>query len=145
LASAAATCATTYSSIGNTSYVVVYSGSSTLTGSTSAAVVPVALIQTRTSIELRKSSDSYGHESRQRITVAMSTVAGTTATITGTVQAMAGTQVLCTITLIANGGTCNLTSRELSGHHTYRIFGVYSGSTTYAASTSDNQLYRIIG
>ncbi len=75
----------------------------------------------------------------------MSTILGTPATITGTVTAKAGTQVLCTITLVGNGGTCTLTARELHGNHTYRIYGVFSGSTTFATSTSDNQLYRVIG
>jgi len=145
LSLANATCATSYTSTGNTSYVAVYSGSSSLTGSTSATVVPVAQVETRTSIMLRKGSDFYGKESRQRVTVHMSTVDGTPATITGTVYAMAGHQVVCAITLVSNQGHCTLTARELGGHHTYRIYGVYAGSTTYAKSTSDNQLYRIIG
>jgi hypothetical protein len=145
LSSATATCSTVYSSTGNTSYVAVYSGSSTLTGSTSITLVPVAQVVTRTSITLRKGSDIYGFESRQRITVLVSTISGAPAAITGTVEAMAGSQVLCTITLVANQGQCALTARELRGHHTYRIFGVYSGSTTYATSKSDNQLYRVIG
>ena len=145
LASAAATCATSYSSTGNTSYVAVYSGNSSLTGSTSATLVPVAQIETRTSIELRKGSDPYGLESRQRVTVQVSTVSGLPSTIIGTVKAMAGSQVLCTITLTSNRGHCALSARELHGHHTYRIYGVYSGSATYATSKSDNQLYRIIG
>jgi hypothetical protein len=145
LASATATCATSYSSTGNTAYVAVYSGNAALNGSTSATVVPVAQVETHTSIELRKGSDPYGLENRQRITVQVSTVAGTPATISGTVNAMAGTQVLCTITLVSNQGHCTLSARELRGHHTYRIYGVYSGATSYAKSTSDNQLYRIIG
>jgi hypothetical protein len=145
LASATASCLTNYTSTGNTSYVATYSGSSSLTGSTSATVTPVAQVETRTSIELRKSSDPYGLESRQRISVQVSTVSGTAATITGTVKVMAGNQVLCTIPLTSNNRTCTLTARELKGHHTYRIFGVYTGSTNYATSTSDNQLYRIIG
>ncbi len=145
LASAIATCATSYTSSGNTSYVAVYSGNSSLTGSTSATVVPVAQVETRTSIMLRKGSDLYGAENRQRITVSVSTVDGTPATITGTVKAMAGSQVLCTINLVSNRGHCGLTARELGGHHTYRIFGVYSGATSFATSKSDNQLYRIVG
>jgi hypothetical protein len=145
LATATAKCATTYSSTGNTAYAAVYSGNTALSGSTSATVVPVTLIQTHTSIELRKGSDPYGLETRQRITVQVSTVSGTPATITGTVTPMAGNQVLCTITLSSNSGHCTLSARELHGHHTYRIYGVFSGSTTYAASNSDNQLYRIIG
>jgi len=145
LASAAASCATNYTSTGNTSYVAVYSGSSSLTGSTSATLTPVAQVETRTSIELRKGSDPYGLESRQRISVQVSTVSGTPATITGTVKVMAGSQVLCTISLTSNDGRCTLTGRELKGNHTYRIFGVYAASTDYATSTSDNQLYRIIG
>jgi large repetitive protein len=145
LASAAASCVTNYTSTGNTSYVAVYSGSSSLTGSTSATVVPVAQVETRTSIELRKSSDPYGLETRQRISVQVSTVSGAAATITGTVKVMAGSQVLCTIPLTSNGGRCTLSARELNRDHTYRLFGVYVGSTNYATSTSDNQLYRIIG
>jgi len=94
---------------------------------------------------LRKSSDLYGYESRQRITVQVSTVLGTPGTILGTVKAMAGSQVLCTITLASNQGQCSLSSHQLNGHHTYRIYAVYSGSTTDATSTSDNQLYRIVG
>jgi hypothetical protein len=105
----------------------------------------VAQVETRTSIELRKSSDPYALESRQRISVQVSTVSGTAATITGSVKVMAGNQTLCTIPLTSNNQTCTLTARELRGNHTYRIFGVYSGSTNYATSTSDNQLYRIIG
>src|SRR5665213_2014629 len=132
-----------YTSTGNTSYVAVYSGNSSLTGSTSATFVPVAQIETRTSIEVRVSSDAYGNETRQRITVQVSTVSGAPATITGTVNAKAGNQVLCTITLVSNQGRCTLTARELLGHHKYRIYGVYAGSATYAKSTSDNQLYRI--
>jgi hypothetical protein len=145
LASATATCATNYNSTANTSYVAVYSGNSSFTGSTSATVVPVAQVVTRTSIMLRKGSDPYGLETRQRITVQVSPVFGGPAAITGTVKAMAGSQVLCTITLAANHGHCALTSRELRGHHTYRIYAVYTGSATYATSTSDNQLYRVIG
>ena len=145
LSTATATCATSYTSTGNTAYVAVYSGNSSLSGSTSATVVPVAQVVTRTSIMLRKGSDSYGLENRQRITVQVSTVTGSPAAITGTVTAMAGSQVLCTITLVSNQGHCTLTARELHGHHTYRLYGVYAGSTTYAKSTSDNQLYRIIG
>jgi hypothetical protein len=145
LASAAASCVTNYTSTGNTSYVAVYSGSSSLTGSTSATLTPVAQVETRTSIELRKGSDPYGLETRQRVTVQVSTVSGTPATITGTIKVMAGSQVLCTISLTSNDGKCSLTARQLKGHHTYRIFGVYTGSTNYATSTSDNQLYRIVG
>jgi hypothetical protein len=145
LAAATASCTTNYTSIGNTSYVAVYSGNSSLTGSTSATVTPVAQVETRTSIMLRKGNDPYGFESRQRISVKLSTVVGTPATITGTVKAMAGSQVLCTITLASNQGQCTLTAHQLKGHHTYRIYAVYAGSTTYATSTSDGQLYRIIG
>jgi hypothetical protein len=145
LASAVASCATNYTSTGNTSYVAVYSGSSSLTGSTSATLTPLEQVETRTSIELRKGSDPYGLESRQRISVQVSTVSGTPAAITGTVKVQAGSQVLCTIPLTSNGGTCTLTARQLKGHHTYRIYGVYAASTDYATSTSDNQLYRIIG
>ena len=145
LSSAKATCVTSYTSIGNTSYVTVYSGNSSFAGSTSATVVPVAQLETRTSIMLRKGSDLYGKESRQRITVKVSTVIGTRATITGNVEAMAGQQILCVIALSSNGGRCTLSAAELGGHHTYRIYGVYLGSMTYAKSTSDNQLYRIIG
>ena len=145
LSSASARCATNYTSTGNTAYVAVYSGSSALNGSTSATLVPVAQVLTRTSIELRKGSDLYGDESRQRFTVQVSTVTGTPARISGTVDAMAGTKVLCVITLASNGGHCSLTGRELASHHTYRLYGVYVGSTTYAKSISDNQLYRIIG
>jgi hypothetical protein len=126
-------------------YVAVYSGNSSLNGSTSAAVTPIALVGTRTSIMLRKGSDSYGLESRQRISVKVATASGTPATITGTVKVMAGSQVLCEISLGSNQGTCSLTAKQLKGHHTYRIYGVYAGSTSYATSTSDNQLYRIIG
>jgi hypothetical protein len=144
LSSATATCATSYTSTGNTAYVAVYSGNSLLSGSTSTTVVPVAQIDTRASIMLRKGSDPFGSENRQRLTVQVSTVTGTPATITGTVNAMAGSQVLCTITLASNQGHCTLTARELHGYHTYRIYGVYMGSTTFAKSTSDNQLYRII-
>jgi len=144
LSSATASCATRYTSTGNTSYVAVYSGNSSLSGSTSTTVVPLAQGETRTSIMLRKSSDSYGLETRQRITVQVSTVSGTPAAIAGTVKAMAGSQVLCTITLVSNQGHCTLMARELAGRHTYRIYGVYTGSATYATSTSDNQLYRII-
>jgi len=136
---------TNYTSTGNTSYVAIYSGSSSFTGSTSATVTPVAQVETRTSTELRKSSDPYGLEGRQRISVQVSTVSGTPATITGTVKVMAGSQVLCTIPLTSNDGRCTLTARQLKGHHTYRIYGVYAGSTNFATSTSDNQLYRIIG
>jgi len=145
LSSAKATCATSYTSIGNTSYVAVYSGDSSFTGSTSATVVPVAQVETRTSIMLRKGSDLYGKESRQHITVKVSTVIGTPATITGNVEVLAGHQILCVIALSSNGGRCMLSAAELGGYHTYRIYSVYMGSTTYAKSTSDNQLYRIIG
>jgi hypothetical protein len=144
LSSAAAKCTTSYTSTGNTSYVAVYSGNASFTGSTSATVVPVALVGTHTSIILRKGSDSYGKETRQRITVQVSTLSGAPATITGTVMPMAGSQVLCTITLASNQGHCTLTARELAGGHTYRIYGVYSGSTVYSTSKSDNQLYRVI-
>ena len=37
-------------------------------------------------------------------------------------KAMAGSQVVCTITLVSNEGNCTLTARELHGHHTYRIY-----------------------
>ena len=144
LSAATATCATKYNTTSNTSYVAVYSGNSSFAGSTSPTVVPVAQVVTRTSIELRKGSDYYGLESRQRITVQMSPIFGGPAAITGTVKAMAGSQVLCTITLSSNQGHCGLTARELHGHHTYRIYAIYSGSPNYATSTSDNQLYRVI-
>jgi hypothetical protein len=145
LAAATASCATSYTSIGNTAYVAVYSGNATLSGSTSATVTPVAQVLTHTAIMLRKGSDPYGLEGRQRITVKVTTVVGTPATITGTVKAMAGSQVLCTITLASSGGQCTLTAHELKGHHTYRIYAVYAASTSFATSTSDGQLYRIIG
>ena len=145
LSSATARCATSYTSTGNTTYVAVYSGNSSLSGSTSGTLVPLAQVETRTSIMLRKGSDPYGLETRQRITVQVSTVTGTPAAITGYVDAMAGNQVLCVITLVSNQGHCTLSARELHGHHTYRLYGVYMGSATYAKSTSDNQLYRIIG
>lgn len=145
VASGSATCSTNYSAIGATAYVAVYSGDSSLNSSTSTTLTPTALTATRTSIMLRKGSDPYGMESRQRITVSVTTIFGAPGTITGTVKAMAGSQVLCVITLASNGGSCTLTPTELAGHHTYRIFAVYSGSTTYATSSSDNQLYRIVG
>lgn len=144
LSAASAKCATNYTSIGNTSYVAIYSGDAALAGSTSASVVPVAQIETRTSIMLRKGLDHYGLETRQRITVQVSPIIGPVTPITGTVDAIAGNQVLCVITLSANGGRCTLTARELANHHTYRIYAMYMGSTTFAKSTSDNQLYRII-
>lgn len=145
LTSASATCSTSYTSTGNTAYVAVYSGSSALTGSTSATLVPAAQIETRTSIMLRKGSDLYGKESRQRITVHISTVNGTPATITGTINAMAGNQVVCRIAIVSNQGHCTLSARTLGGRHTYRLYADYMGSANYAASKSDNQLYRIIG
>jgi hypothetical protein len=142
VASASATCATNYPATGNTSFVAVYSGSTALAASTSSALVPVAQIQTRTYLMLRKSSDLWGKETRQRISVEVDGLYGTFA-ITGQVKAMAGNQTLCIITLKSNKGTCTLSAHQLSVH-TYRMYGVYTGAAAYTSSQSDNHLYRII-
>ena len=142
VATATATCATTYPATGNTSYVAVYSGSTAVAASTSAPLVPVAQIQTRTYLMLRKSSDLWGKETRQRITVNVTGIYGTYP-ISGQVKAMAGNQTLCVITLSGNTGTCTLSAHQLSVH-TYRIYGVYTGAAAYTSSQSDNHLYRII-
>lgn len=91
---------------------------------------------------LRKSSDPFGKETRQRLTVSVTSSSGGTAP-TGQVALMAGNATLCTVTLSAGAGRCSLTARELSVR-TFRIYAVYLGAGLFASSTSDNHLYRVV-
>lgn len=97
---------------------------------------------TTTRLLLRKSSDPFGKETRQRFTVSVTTAPGG-ALPSGQVAVLAGNATLCTITLSSGAGSCTLPPRAL-GAKTYRIYAVYQGSGAYGSSMSDKHLYRVV-
>lgn len=141
LSSGAASCTTTYTATGSTPFVATYSGAPDFDRSVSKTLV--LPVPTRTTLILRKASDPLGKEQRQRITVTVSPMTGHGA-VTGRVRAMAGRETLCVITLAGNRGRCHLSAQQLHPH-TYRIYAVYEGTSSFATSRSGKHLYRVIG
>ena len=127
LASGVATMSTSALAVGSHSITVVYGGSGTHMGSTSAALAQAV---NKVSSSSAVSSSLNPSATGQAVTF---TVAVTPATATGTVQIKDGATTLATVTLA--GGTASYTTSTLAaGSHA--ITAVYSGDATTNASTS---------
>ena len=117
--------------IGSHSLTAVYSSSAAFAGSTSAAVtqtVNSGATATSTSLTSTPNPSTVG----QAVTLS-STVTSAAGVPTGTVTFRDGATVLGTVTLV-NGSASLVTSALAAGTHS--LTATYSGSATFAASTS---------
>src|SRR5256712_184716 len=117
---------------GNHSLTVGYSGSPSFLGSTSAIVIQaVNLLNTSTSLTSTPNPSTTGQA--VTLTATVTAVAPPTGVPTGTVTFSDGATVLGTATLV-NGSASISISTLAAGSHP--LTAVYSGSATFAASTS---------
>jgi hypothetical protein len=136
LASGAGICNLAAAQLSPGKYLVTatYGGDTNYTGSTSAAQpftitkVPTRTVLTRTPATIR-----FGHEQNEHLSVQVTARNG--GTPGGRVTVMAGTVKLCTITLKAGKGSCNLTAKKLKAG-TYHLVASYPASATFASSAS---------
>jgi hypothetical protein len=80
----------------------------------------------------------YGRENAERISVTVTSPAGTPP---GTVRVTANSNeiTVCTIALKSGNGSCALTAKQLQGHYAYSLAGTYLGAATFASSVSNTQ------
>jgi len=85
-----------------------------------------------TTLGLSRGSAGIGHETAERLKVAVKSVWGTPA---GTVTVKAGRVTVCRIALKAGHGACTLKASQLKPG-TYKLTAAYSGSAMYLSSAS---------
>jgi hypothetical protein len=93
---------------------------------------------TTTRLTLSKTSIVYGHENAERISVSVTSPAGTPP---GTVRVTANSNeiTICTITVKSGKGSCTLSQKQLKPHYSYTIAGTYLGTARFASSVSSAQ------
>jgi hypothetical protein len=124
---AAGTHAITASYGGATNFDASVSSESTLT---------IVKASSATTFSLSTTKVTYGKESVEVVSGAVTSVDGGTAA--GTVEVKAGSLLLCKMTLSGGKGKCSMSATALSPG-TYVLEAVYLGSTDYDASTSVKQ------
>ena len=121
---------TTKLAVGTASITAVYSGSSSFTTSTSAALSQV-VSQARTTTALASSLNpsTFG----QSVTFTVTVAPQFSGTVTGTVTLTDGTRALKTVNL--SGGAAKYTTTTLATG-THRIAATYNGSTSFSGSSA---------
>jgi hypothetical protein len=125
-ATAAGTCTVTATMAGNGNYNPVSSAVTTITFS------GVSKIPTSITLSSSTSSRTYGDEDDVTFSAHVTSSSGTP---TGTVSVMAGSTVLCTITLSGGAGSCTTGFATLPAG-SYSITAVYNPTGNFAGSTS---------
>jgi sugar lactone lactonase YvrE len=120
--------------LGTHSLTVVYSGSSSYTGSTSPVLPQVVVAPNAvTTTSLTASADPIGVGSNLTLYTTVVAASMGQAVPTGSVSIMDGTNNLGTVSLSSGTASVNTSSLSVGTHF---LTAVYSGSTTYNASTS---------
>lgn len=117
---------------GDSSYLPSGSGSLTMT---------VAKASAKVGLTLSRTAITYGLETAERLTVAVTPqYAGTP---TGKVTIKTGTTTICVITLnTAARGSCTLTARQLKAG-SYTLAASYGGNTDFRAATSPGKALKV--
>ena len=78
----------------------------------------------------------YGHENAERISVTVTSPAGTPP---GTVRVTANSNeiTVCTITVKSGRGSCTLSRKQLKPNYSYSLAGTYMGGASFASSASN--------
>jgi hypothetical protein len=89
-------------------------------------------------LTLSKTSIVYGHENTERISVAVTSPAGTPP---GTVRVTANSNeiTICTITLKSGKGSCTLSQKQLKPNYSYVFAATYRGAASFASSASNTE------
>ena len=120
---------------------LAYSGRGDFAASTSASLpLTVAKRGTTTTLALAKTSVTYGHESAERLTVAVSHVGGVYPT--SKVAVRIGGTTICTITLSKGAGSCALANTRLRVG-TYTFVALYGGNGNYNQSQSPKKTLKV--
>jgi hypothetical protein len=118
---------------GNLKFVASYGGGGGYRPSAGSANLRLLRASSRTVLSLSAARVRYGHEQAERLSVrVVPRFAGTPA---GKVTVRAGSTVACVITLAGGAGSCALPATRLAVG-TYQLAASYSGSASFAASTS---------
>lgn len=135
LSSAAAQTTISFPSVGTFTVTAVYSGDSTYAASTGTISVTVtAPVLPATTTTLTGTTGSI--TAQQTATYTATITSGTAGTPTGTVQFYSATGVTLGSAVTVSGAKAILPATSLPVG-TYSIYAVYSGDTSYAASTSN--------
>lgn len=91
---------------------------------------------TTAGLTLTKTKIVYGHENAERISVTVTSPAGTPP---GTVRVTANSNqiTICTITLKSGKGSCTLSQKQLKPNYSYSLAGTYLGAASFASSVSN--------
>jgi hypothetical protein len=131
-------CTTTPGAVpaGTYSVTAEFAGVTALVGSTSApAALTVESAPTSTSLTVSRRSTTYGNESDETIVTKVGEPSAGALLVTGSVEVLSGTQVVCAATLNQGVGTCKLASAQLAvGRHSFTA--EYGGTTSLVASSS---------
>jgi hypothetical protein len=139
------TCATSVGVLtpGRYAFTVGYPGNADFAPSTSAVrYLTVSKAKTTTTLTLSKTTVTYGHESAEKLTVAVSHVGSVYPT--GKVAVRIGGTTICTITLNKGTGSCTLGNTRLRAG-TYRFVALYAGNGDYNSSASPSKTLKIAG
>jgi hypothetical protein len=87
-------------------------------------------------LTLTKTEIVYGHENAERISVTVTSPAGTPP---GTVRVTANSNeiTICAITLRSGKGSCTLGRKQLKPNYSYSFAGTYLGAASFASSASN--------
>jgi hypothetical protein len=118
-------------------YYAVYSGDTTYSGSTSPSVPTSSgnTVASTTTLTVSPNPPVNGNTTTLQATVASGT-SGTTKTPTGSVTFYQDGVALSPVATVNAAGVAVFTSTTLSGTTAHTYYAVYSGDTTYSASTS---------
>ena len=127
--------------IGKYKVVASYGGSSDFTSGSAKKMLSVTEPATRTVLSPSVSKVIVRNEQVARLSVAVTPVFGGTAP-SGKVTITSPTHVVCVISLTRGGGSCTLAAKML-GHGTYHLVASYSGSASYARSSSAKKTFTV--
>ncbi len=96
---------------------------------------------TTTTLSLAKTSVTYGAETQEVFTVAVSSTMGTP---TGTVTIGSSSGTLCTVTLSSGKGTCSLTATQLAVGNYTSVVAVYAANGLFPGSNSATTSFSVV-
>jgi hypothetical protein len=96
--------------------------------------------KTATSLTLAKPAVTYGHETAENLTVAVSHLGGIYAD--GKITVRAGSRTVCLVTLSRGHGSCTLSAKALKAG-TYHLVASYPGNAYYLASASASKTLKV--
>jgi hypothetical protein len=141
---ATGSCTITETSAGTYNLTATYNGDPNFDSSTTGTfITSIAKASSTTTLALSTTTVTYGHEKTEQMSVNLAPeYPGVTPT--GSVTIKASTTVLCTITLTAGQGTCNLGARTLTPG-THQLVAVYKGDPNFLTSKSAKQTLTVTG